>query len=292
MFGLRMFLIGALVGIGSGLFVANYHVVNSAQGIVIVPRTQRPPLRSSYVDIRSWSQSMWSNHPEVTQALIADGRSSLIRENLKANLLNEILPAGKLSDEIVPEQTRDDLPRGSRNVANQFEVPIQFESDVPNAGQLVTEQTSTTGTSARLLDSQSPVRKQFESAFDRAIAPMVEDDPADVVNDTLVNPSAEDAMVQKLEARFSDLVNQQLPTNAGSFSSRVQALPTSGDTEEMARNLLQQVIPQGTSFPQSATPLRDLGRDLLSAPAPGQGGASLAIPRAPTQSQLILSEPF
>ncbi len=282
MFGFKMFLGGALIGICSGLFVANYHVVNSTQGIVIVSRTQRPPLRSTYVDIRSWSQSMWVNHPEVTAALIADGRSSLIGENLKDNLFNEI----------VPQQTRDDRPRRSRNVASQTEVPIQFETDRKEDGHLLTEQSPATGTSTRLLDSQSPVRKRFESAFDEAIAPMVEDDPAELANDEVVSPSTDDAMVQKLEARFSDLVNQQLPSGPGASPSRVEVFPTSGDTDEMARDLLQQMIPKSTNLPRSATPLRDLGRDLLSAPAPGQGGASLSIPRAPTQSQLILSDPF
>ncbi len=266
MFGFKMFLGGALVGICSGLFVANYHVVNSSQGLAVVPRTQRPPLRSTYVDIRSWSQSMWVNHPEVTAALIADGRSSLIGENLKDNLLNEI----------VPQQTRDDRPRRSRNVAIQTGVPIPFETDLAGTNPLLTEQAPASGSSARLLDSQSPVRKRFESAFDEAIAPMVEDDPAELANDTGVSPSADDVMVQKLEARFSDLVNQQLPAGPGASPSRVEVFPTSGDTEEMARDLLQQVIPQGSNFPRSAAPLRDLGRDLLSAPPPAK-----AVPRSP-----------
>lgn len=287
MFGFKMFLGGALIGTCASLFVANYHVVNTAQGVVVVPRTQRPPLRSTYVDIRNWSQSMWSNHPEVTQALIADGRSALIRENLKANLLDEIL-----SEETVPEQTRDDRPRRSRNVASQSEFPIQIESELLDAGPLRAEHASSTGTAARLLDSQSPVRKRFESAFDEAIAPMVEDDPAALGNDALANSLPNDAMVQKLEARFSDLVKPQQPANSEAIPSLTEDLPTSEDAAEMARDLLQQVIPQGTNLPRGAAPLRDLGRDLLSAPAPGQGGASLSIPRAPTQSHLLLSEPF
>ncbi len=282
MFGLKMFLGGTVIGLCSGLFVANYHVVNSSQGLAVVPRTQRPPLRSTYVDIRSWSQSMWVNHPEVTAALIADGRSALIGENLKDNLL----------DQIVPPQTRDERQHRSRNVASQSEVPIQFETDRLGVGDLLTEQAPATRTSTRLLDSQSPVRKRFESALDEAIAPMVEDDPAELVNDEVVGHPADDGMVQKLEARFSDLVNPQQPAGPGASPSRVEVFPTSGDTEEMARDLLQQVIPRGTNLPRSAAPLRDLGRDRLSAPAPGQGGASLAVPRAPTQSQLILSEPF
>ena len=78
MFGIRTFLVGLLAGACGGLFAANYHVVRTVDGVVVVPRTQRPPLRSSYVDVRTWSQAMWSNHPEVTEALTADGRQDSV----------------------------------------------------------------------------------------------------------------------------------------------------------------------------------------------------------------------
>ena len=267
MFGFKMFLGGTLLGTCAGLFVANFHVVNSPQGIVVVPRAQRPPLSSSYVDIRSWSQAMWANHPEVTQALMADGRSSLIRDNLKDNLLNEILP----------EQTQDASPRRSRNVAGQSEVPIRIESDRPETSRLLTLE----GQAARSLDSKSPTRQRIESALDELIAPIVEDDPAVPAEDVVDSDPAPDAMIQQLEEQFSNRWNAKTP-----------ATPTSGDTAEMARDLLQQVIPPGSSLPRSAAPFRDFGSDLLSAPAPGQGGASQSLPRPPAQSQLILSEPF
>ncbi len=277
MFGFKMFLGGTLVGTLAGLFVANFHVVHTPQGIVVVPRSQRPPLSSSYVDIRTWSQAMWANHPEVTQALVADGRSSLIRDNLPDNLPNEILP----------QQTQDAPPRRSRNVAGQSELPIRWETDQPAANSVVTQPTPAPRSKPRLLDTLSPARKQFESAFDEAIAPMVEDDPAVPADDVMATAPAEDAMVQQLEEQFSNRLNAKLPATPG-----VEALPTSGDTATMARDLLQQVIPQGSSLPRSATPFRDLGRDLLSAPAPGQGGASLSIPKPATHSQLNLNEPL
>ena len=270
MFGIKMFLGGLLVGTGAGLFVANYHVVNSPQGIVVVPRTQRPPLRSTYVDIRSWSQAMWANHPEVTQALIADGRSSLIRDNLKDNLLKEVLP----------EQTQNDrLPR-SGSVANQQELPIRWEGDQRASNSLVTQTAPAASSKTRFLDTQSPARKQMESALDEAIAPIVEDDPAS------------DAMIQKLEEQFTQRSNAKTPATLSVEPDRVEAVPTSGDTGQMARDLLQQVIPPSRTRWGSAAPRRAPGRDMLNAPAPGQGGASLAVPRPTTQSQLILSEPF
>ena len=114
MFGLRMFLIGLLVGTCAGLFVAHFHVVNTSQGVVVVPRTPRPPLRSSYVDIRSWSPSMWANHPEVTQALMADGRSALIRETVENNLLEDLLPQQTHRLRLGPRPLEDPQRRGQR----------------------------------------------------------------------------------------------------------------------------------------------------------------------------------
>ena len=270
MFGIKMFLGGILVGTCGGLFVANYHVVNSPQGIVVVPRTQRPPLRSTYVDIRSWSQAMWANHPEVTQALIADGRSALIRDNLKDNLLKEVLP----------EQTQNDRSPRSGHVANQWENSTRLDGDRPASHSLVTQPSAAASSKTRWLDTQSPARKQMESALDEAIAPIVEDDPAP------------DAMIQKLEEQFSHVSNAKTPAGQSVEPDRIQAVPTSGDSEQMARDLLQQVIPPSRTRWGGAAPRRAPGRDMLNAPAPGQGGASLAVPRPTTQSQLILSDPF
>ena len=120
MFGIRPFLCGLLAGACGGLFVTNFHVVHTAEGVVVVPRTQRPPLRSSYVDIRSWSEAMWANHPEVTEALVADGRSSLIGDNLKENLL----------DELRPKQTQNDSAPRSRSTARRSETKPVGRSNV------------------------------------------------------------------------------------------------------------------------------------------------------------------
>lgn len=291
MFGIRPFLFGLLMGAGGGLFAANYHVVNTSQGVVVVPRTQRPPLRSSYVDIRSWSEAMWVNHPEVTQALIADGRSSLIGDNLKENLL----------DEILPQQTQDNRPPRSRTIARRTEVPISIET-APSNPRRVGEKSSPPMTeTARLLDSKSAVRQRWESALDQAIAPIVDDDPATLASDELASePSREvlpengdhAAIVRKLEDRFGGLLDTATPTNPREKSSQLEALPTSGNASEMARDLLKQVIPHSGKLPGSAAPLRNLGRELLSAPAPGQGGAAQLPSRVPVQSQLIPSKPF
>lgn len=282
MFGLRIFLIGLLVGTCAGLFVAHFHVVNTSQGVVVVPRTPRPPLRSSYVDIRSWSPSMWANHPEVTQALMADGRSALIRETVENNLLEDILP-----EQTQDRQTQGIRSRPARNVAGLSEVPIRIETDRPEAHSLANQEAAPARQSTRLLDANSPVRKRFESAMDKVIAPMVEDDPAELGGEAVASDSSHAATIQKLEEQLSGLLDED---TSATVPARIEALPTSGDAEAMARDLLQQVIPRSSTVPRSAPPFRDFGRDLLNAPAPGQSRASQ--PRVPSQSQLLLSEPF
>jgi hypothetical protein len=273
MFGIRPFLCGLLAGACGGLFATNFHVVNTPQGVVVVPRTQQPPLRSSYVDIRNWSEAMWASHPEVTAALVADGRSSLIGENLKDNLL----------DHVLPKQTRSTTRRNETIPAGRT--------------NSVAAKSNAADDSMKMLDSQSTVRKRWEAALDKAIAPMVDEDPAELAADqpseVLPETSERDRLVQQLEEKFKDRVPDPVPaTETKSTPTRIEALPTSGDPSDMARDLLKQVIPQGGKSPNSAAPLRDLGHSLLNAPAPGQGAAAQAQSRVPVQSQLIQSEPF
>ncbi len=276
MFGFRLFLFGLLVGACGGLFAANYHVVNTAQGVVVVPRTQRPPLRSSYVDIRHWSQAMWTNHPEVTQALIADGRSALIRDQAPDAALQEL----------IPEQTQSSQPAPSRNVAIRS----------PNQNRIVANKPAAAGDTTRLLDAQSPTRQKLGAAFDQAISPIVDDDPADLAhdpaNEVLPTDTSHDEMISRLEERLGGLADSASTVLPSTNSPAVEAIPTSGQTNEMARDLLQRVIPPGSPLPRSAAPFRDLGRSLLSAPAPGQGARTPVQPRVPAQSQLLEIKPF
>lgn len=280
MFGVRPFLCGLLAGACGGLFATNFHVVNTPQGVVVVPRTQQPPLRSSYVDIRNWSEAMWASHPEVTAALVADGRSSLIGDNLKDNLL----------DRVLPKQTRNETAPLTRSTAQRRET---LSSGRANS---IAAQPEAAAQSEKMLDSGSAVRKRWEAALDKAIAPIVDEDPAELAADQaneVLPEGQQDNLVQQLEEQFKNRVPDPIPAaGTKSSSNKIEALPTSGTPSDMARDLLKQVIPQGSSSPNSAAPLRDLGRNMLNAPAPGQGAAAQAQSRVPVQSQLITTEPF
>ena len=220
---------------------------------------------------------MWANHPEVTEALVADGRSSLIGENRKDSVLEDALPSS----------SQNDLAPRSRSTARRPETKPVVRSSVPsNKSEPARERT-------QALDSKSLVRKRWESALDQAIAPIVEDDPADLASDqadeVLPANADHDSIVRQLEDRLSPNSASSIP---GVTPSQVEARPASGDASEMARDLLKQVIPQGGQLPRSVAPRRDLGHGLLNAPAPGQGAAAQAQSRIHAQSQLIQVEPF
>ncbi len=88
MFGIKTFLAGLTIGGVTSLLAMQFHVINTNDGLIVLPRVNRPPVRSTYVDVRKWSLSMWRQHPEVAQAAVKYGRPDL----LGGGVLNSILP--------------------------------------------------------------------------------------------------------------------------------------------------------------------------------------------------------
>lgn len=249
MFGVRTFAIGLLLGLSGGIFVTHFHVIRTADGFDVVPRVNQPPLRSSYCDVRAWSSAMWTNYPEVTAALTKSGRSQVIGQNLKDNLLEEILPKAP---------NRKAAPVGESSVARR-PVPIHTESGDVDA-EAAEPVVGTKKVANQWLDQKSPLRQQWESLVDESIAPLVEEEPtaesAAVSNEVLPEPVSNDPVIEQLEERF-----RNAKPLSGVEPDGAEAV------EEVARDLLQQVIPQGSQVPRSIAPLRDLG-ELLNAPAP------------------------
>lgn len=260
MFGIRTFAIGLLLGLSGGIFVTHFHVIRTADGFDVVPRVNQPPLRSSYCDVREWSSAMWTNYPEVTAALTKSGRSQVIGQNLKDNLLEEILPK-------VP--TRKAAPVGESSVARR-PVPVHTESGDVDA-EAAEPVMGTKKVPNQWLDQKSPLRQKWESMVDDAIAPMVEEEPAvesaAISDEVLPEPVANDPVIQKLEERFRNAKPAPAPKAAPTQPSSGTEPDGAEAVEEVARDLLQQVIPQGSQVPRSIAPLRDLG-ELLNAPAP------------------------
>jgi len=87
MFGIRSFLFGALLGGGATYCAHHYHVVQTADEFLLVPRSDQIALRSSYVDVRGWDLTRWNDYPDVSVALLKQGREDLI--------LRSMLPGGQ-----------------------------------------------------------------------------------------------------------------------------------------------------------------------------------------------------
>jgi hypothetical protein len=78
-------LLGAAIG-GGGVFAAfYYHLVRTDKTWLIVPK-QRLDWRDAYVDIRGWSHREWSNHRDLSNNLIAMGRSDLVARSVADQL--------------------------------------------------------------------------------------------------------------------------------------------------------------------------------------------------------------
>jgi len=87
---LKPWLFGSLFGASLTFVGMRYHVVRYEEGVMLVSRSQQPPLRSTYVDIRDWGAAMWKQYPEVATALVNGGHSQLVAEHVAADLLNEV----------------------------------------------------------------------------------------------------------------------------------------------------------------------------------------------------------
>lgn len=267
MFGVRTFAVGLLMGLSSGIFITHFHVVRTNDGFDVVPRVNQPPLRSTYCDVREWSTAMWTNYPEVTAALTKSGRSQVIGQNLKENLLEEILPQAP---------ARRSAPAKESSVARR-PVPVHTES-----GDLESVETEMAAGNEKIsnqwLNQKSPLRQKWESIVDDAVAPIVDEAPAvepEPSEQVLPQPAANDPMIRKLEERFRNAKPMKpRPEPAKeepvSETETVEVEPDGVEAvEEVARDFLQQVIPQGSQIPKSVAPLRDLG-ELLNAPAPAK----------------------
>lgn len=86
---MKAFFIGLLLGTIAGVFAMQNHVVRTGDGIVVIPRANRPPLRSTVADVRDWTASMWQQYPELKSAVVEAGRADLISSgNALGNRLN------------------------------------------------------------------------------------------------------------------------------------------------------------------------------------------------------------
>ena len=71
------FFVGMLLG---GFLVwgsMSYHIVRNSDGLNLVPK-RYATLKTTYLDVRDWTASDWSRHPDLVWTLTQNGRTDLM----------------------------------------------------------------------------------------------------------------------------------------------------------------------------------------------------------------------
>ncbi|MGH7214914.1 MAG: hypothetical protein ACREIT_09140 [Tepidisphaeraceae bacterium] len=77
----RLIIFALLVG-GWAVVALSLHVVWTGQNVIVVPKS-RLGVRDTYVDVRQWTQSDATAHPDLMQRLEESGKADLVRQQLK-----------------------------------------------------------------------------------------------------------------------------------------------------------------------------------------------------------------
>ncbi|WP_437202803.1 hypothetical protein [Planctomicrobium sp. SH664] len=126
MFGFKMFVGGLLLGGATSYVAMQYHVIRTAEGPVMVPRSHQVRLRSAYVDIREWTPATWKDFPEVTEAVVKSGRGELI----VSQTLDTLIPgevdqkSGKSTDSLARQALDTLVPIRFTNPAGAVEAEV------------------------------------------------------------------------------------------------------------------------------------------------------------------------
>jgi len=133
----KVFGIGLLFGAALAAFSMRYHVVHTDKGIVVVPRSSQPPLRSVYVDVREWNLPMWQEYPEVSEAMVNAGHTDLI----VGSGLNSLIPAvdGNESAPLFGETIQEDAQEA---IGAMFPIRYSNPSGVQNSPVVPINETS------------------------------------------------------------------------------------------------------------------------------------------------------
>lgn len=83
------FLAGIVVGMATLHTVMSYHLVQSKDGIHLIAKTPAR-LSESFVDIRSFTFSDWSGHPQLASALVQAGQQHLLGDSAATSLRQSV----------------------------------------------------------------------------------------------------------------------------------------------------------------------------------------------------------
>lgn len=83
------FLFGLVVGAVLVFGAQRYHVVRSAEGLHLIPKT-KATLAEAYVDIRDFRLADWTNHPELAAAVLKARKEHLLGDSARGSFRDSI----------------------------------------------------------------------------------------------------------------------------------------------------------------------------------------------------------
>ena len=111
--GIKPFLAGMLAGGCISCAALQYHVVRSDEGMYLVPRSPKPSLTLAFADTRDWASEQWDRHPQLADALRANGAADSLRSDAGQVSRDELQDAMQHSpDDLVPFEADDEVDSG------------------------------------------------------------------------------------------------------------------------------------------------------------------------------------
>lgn len=131
----KPFLFGALFGAGTVFIGLQYHVVQSLEGIRVVPRTPQHAIGLAYVDIRNWGAEQWADRPELARALVAHGSTDLVASSVTEGLVESISSESSILDELRGFANESPDSNDADSLFNDSDfAPIKAPSESNNQG--------------------------------------------------------------------------------------------------------------------------------------------------------------
>lgn len=260
MFGLKTFLAGLMLGSVVSLLAMNFHVINTKEGLTVLPRANRPPMRSVYVDVRKWSVAMWSEYPEVAQAAVRYGRPDLLGDGV----LNTLFPGQANTGSTEPVNTETAAQKAK--LAMEALVPIKFTSpdgkttihEKRTSNQLGSEKSSSqTVTSSKVPDPVLPsttfplsnLSEKIKAAAG-AVKSQVSEESAQIYDE--IFPAQ--VRINDADLKGLPILQQPIPIYsdepAVEIPSPQQSSPSKNNSSDLFTDVLKALIPQSTTATQ------------------------------------------
>ena len=278
MLGIKRVVAGMLVGGGAMYFADHYHVVHTTEGHVVIPRSQQIALRSSYADVRGWDATKWAQYPELSEAVLQDGRGGLLVEGTVDSLMQKAQSVLGVGDQTSTPAEANDRP------------PIIFSQPaVPSGPSLPAATQLTPASDDSLLGRLSRQLLGGGGGTTLQERPLTRDVPAPATNSAPVQPAyaippaatndragiSEDALPENLLPSIHSAAMQRITSEIGLSQQPAAAI----QQELPQRTLGSDVLPAGVQDLASSLRSRESWTpEAPSAPAPmSSGGLGISV---------------